>query len=163
MDITSRYEWVVKFPCEYDPSKWQAFDSDDLELAEPCEYPQDYDGEHDHDACGDAKLIDCSRCLNIATPGDLGCAECGVVFCRDCPDTAHPGHHRCLEDEPDDDEARNTAALAWLNGRATAITILDNEGAPVVLWDPEDAVSIEDRILSFCEKHAIDMRAEAGC
>jgi hypothetical protein len=58
-------------------------------------------------------------------------------------------------------ERWNTAALTWLNGRACPICIM-HEGAPVVLWAPEDAISIEDAISRFTSDRQIDIFEESG-
>ena len=50
----------------------------------------------------------------------------------------------------------NTAALTWLNGRACPISII-HEGAPVILWTPEDDISIEDAINRFTQERGIDI------
>jgi len=52
--------------------------------------------------------------------------------------------------------------LTWLNGRAVEIRIAQSEKglSSGLLWHPDDAVSIEDRILAFTKKHGIDIKKE---
>jgi hypothetical protein len=49
--------------------------------------------------------------------------------------------------------------LTWLNGRAAPIYVHHN-GKKVLMYDPEDGISIEDSIEFFVKKHKINLIKE---
>jgi hypothetical protein len=49
--------------------------------------------------------------------------------------------------------------LTWLNGRAINVTVM-HEDRPRTVWLPSDDISIEDKILRFCEEENIDIKEE---
>jgi hypothetical protein len=53
--------------------------------------------------------------------------------------------------------------LTWLNGRAADIYVHDKAARePILLWSPDDGISIEDAIVQFCNAHKIDIEAETA-
>lgn len=51
--------------------------------------------------------------------------------------------------------------LTWLNGRAiSGIAIIQDDGSKHIIWEPEDATSIEDMVNSYINRNNIDARRE---
>ena len=83
------------------------------------------------------KIIDILSCFNGELAADKIIEELGLKY---------------LEEKED--------MLTWLNGRLKEL-VVDHDGKEVNIWRPEDATSIEDMILRFCERNNINMAKEA--